>query len=89
MPKRAGHSTRAGAVEGFRFFFSEERPPAPPPKPFLLTYEGDDVVEVPGVGKFQNGTTAEVDTDVARALEGRPGWRVTARPRKLEQETEE
>jgi hypothetical protein len=75
---------RAAAIEGVRWYFAEDRPRGAPPKPFLLTYAGDDVVEIPGVGKFQNGTTAEVDAETARACEGRPEWIVRERPRAAE-----
>ena len=80
MPKKA-KSDRAGAVEGIRWFFSEERPAGPPPKPFFLTYLGPGVVEIPGVGAFQDGTTAEVDRAVADAHRGLACWRVIERPR--------
>ncbi len=79
MGKGKKKAPRAAAIEGIRWYFSEERPPGPPPKPFLLTYVGDGVEEVPDVGRFQNGTTAEVDEETARAYRGRPGWSVAAR----------
>jgi hypothetical protein len=89
MPRRASAS-RAGAVEGIRWFFSDERPKPRPPKPFWLTYTGDDVVTVPGVGLFQNGTTAEVDADVAARYGVTPGWAVQPRAiRKIDDDEDE
>lgn len=73
-------TNRAGAVEGVSLRFSFERP-RPPLKPFLATYVGDDVAQVDGVGLFQNGTTAEVDREVAAKLRGQPDWFVRERPR--------
>jgi hypothetical protein len=72
-------SSRAAAIEGVRWYFSEERPPAPRPKPFILTYMGEGVVEVPEVGLFQNGTTAEIGPELAREYEGKDGWLVGRR----------
>lgn len=77
MPKRAGVS-RAGTVERVSWYFAEERPAGPPPKPFRLIYEGEGVEEVKGVGLFQNGTSAECDAATAETYRGRAGWRVVA-----------
>ncbi|GIW72030.1 MAG: hypothetical protein KatS3mg102_1572 [Planctomycetota bacterium] len=74
-------SNRAGFVQGVRWYFAEERPGGPPPKPFLLTYLGSGVEEVPGVGLFQHGTTAAVDRAVAERYRDRAGWQVVARVR--------
>lgn len=79
MPKKAHDGSRAAAVESVRWYFAEERPGAPPPKPFWLTYTGSDVVSVPGVGLFQNGTTAEVDGAIADRFRHRPDWVVASR----------
>jgi len=87
MPRPANNAKKAGAIESFRFFFAGERPPGPPPKPFWLTYTGLDVVSVPGLGLFQNGTTAEVDAKVAARFREAPGW--TVRERALAPQTEE
>jgi len=80
MPRKANDSARAGAVEGVRWYFSDERPSGPPGKPFLITYTGSDVVSVPGVGLFQNGTTAEASAKLAERLRGEPDWVVAPRP---------
>jgi len=72
-------SNRAGAIEGVGLRFGNEGHPAPPPKPFFLTYLGGDVVELKGIGRFQNGTTAEVDRHVAAAYENLSDWRVEKR----------
>lgn len=79
MPKK--NTPRAGAIEGIRWFFSDERPAGPPPKPFFLTYVGEGVAEVPDVGAFQNGTTAEIGRRLAEEYRARPDWLVTERPR--------
>jgi hypothetical protein len=81
MPKKANDISKAGAIEGIRWYFSNERPPGPPPKPFWLTYVGDDVVSVKGIGLFQNGTRAEVGPATAERYRGQPDWVVEERPR--------
>jgi hypothetical protein len=70
---------RAAAIEGIRWYFSEERPRGPRPEPYTLTYIGEGVEEVPDVGLFQHGTTAEIGEALAREFEGRAGWIVARR----------
>jgi hypothetical protein len=79
MPKKANDAARAGAIESVQWYFAEDRPKGPPPKPFWLTYIGTDVVTVPGVGLFQNGTTAEVGKALADRYSGERDWRVEPR----------
>lgn len=78
-------SERAGAIEGISWFFSEDRARGPRRKPFVLTYLGHDVVEVSGAGLFQNGTSATVDEQTARAFRGLTDWSVRDQPPLLEQ----
>ncbi|MHC4391584.1 MAG: hypothetical protein ACYS22_09740 [Planctomycetota bacterium] len=78
-------SQRAGAVERFSFFFSENRP-VPAPKPYFLTYLGNDIPEIEDVGLFQRGTRAEVSAKVAEQYRQDPAWSVEKRVFRRESE---
>lgn len=82
MPRKANEAKKAAAIEGVRWYFSDDRAPPPPAKPFWLTYVGDDVVTVAGVGKFANGTRANVDAATAEIYRADPAWVVEALPPK-------
>lgn len=60
-------------------FTLNEGPRRPRPRPFTLTYLGEGVVSVEGVGLFARFTTAECDEATARRLEHDPRWRVQRR----------
>lgn len=61
---------------GFRI---NEGPRRPRPRPFTLTYLGEGVVAVEGVGVFSRFTTAEVDARTAARHQGDPRWEVRRR----------
>lgn len=50
-------------------------------RPFVVTYLGESVVNLAGVGVFAKHVTAEVDAATAAKLEGDPAWRVERRQR--------
>ncbi len=63
-------------------FTLNEGPRRPRPRPFTLTYLGEGVVTVEGVGLFARFTTAECDEVTAKQLEQDPRWRVEPRQRR-------
>lgn len=48
-------------------------------RPFAVTYLGEGVVALDGVGVFAKHVTAEVDAATAAKLSGDPSWRVERR----------
>lgn len=69
---KAGRGAAAEAI-GFRL---NEGPVGARPLPFRITYLGDGVVTVPGVGLFSRHTRAGAPADVAARLRADPAWRV-------------
>lgn len=57
-------------------FTINEGPRRPRPRPFTLTYLGEGVVTVEGVGLFARFTKAECDAATAERLGRDPRWRV-------------
>ena len=71
-PPRPPRGPAAEAV-GFRI---NEGPPQGPRLAHTLTWLGEGVVEVPGVGVFARDVTAWVSPELAARYAGQPGWRV-------------
>lgn len=69
---------RGVPAEGISWRLGEDRPCAPD-LPFRLTYVGEGVVSVPGLGNFARGTTASVNAKVAERYRGLPDWAVEPR----------
>lgn len=71
-PPRPQRGPAAEAV-GFRL---NEGPPRGRRPTHTLTWLGEGVVEVPGVGVFARDVTAWVSSELAARYAGLPGWRV-------------
>lgn len=68
-------AVRGAAAEAIGFRLNEG-PVGARPLPFRITYLGDGVVTVPGVGLFSRHTRAGAPADVAARLRPDPAWRV-------------
>lgn len=77
MPQRQP-DRRGPAAEGITFRINEGPPPRRP-EPFSLTYLGEGVVSVRGIGNFAHGTRAAVDAETAARYRDHAEWRVEAR----------
>lgn len=74
--KRPNRGAAAESV-GFRI---NEGPPRAPRKPFRITYLGDGVATVDGIGLFTRGTSAEATRSQAERYRGLPDWEVQDNP---------